>query len=94
MITKLQAKKQFELYTGHKLNKEIVEEAHQFICKIEDKMKPKCFILDVDGVLTSGQFLYSEIAKEYKVFGPDDADALNILKNYFKYILLVLIKRI
>ena len=30
MITKLQAKKQFELYTGHKLNKEIVEEAHQF----------------------------------------------------------------
>lgn len=30
MITKLQAKKQFELYTGHKLNKEIVEEAHKF----------------------------------------------------------------
>lgn len=47
-------------------------------------MKPKCFILDVDGVLTSGQFLYSEIAKEYKVFGPDDADALNILKNYLQ----------
>ena len=54
MITKLQAKKQFELYTGHKLNKEIVEEAHQFyMLKSKDKMKPKCFILDVDGVLTS-----------------------------------------
>ncbi len=30
MITKLQAKKQFELYTGFRLNKEIVEEAYQF----------------------------------------------------------------
>ncbi len=47
-------------------------------------MKPKCFILDVDGVVTSGQFLYSENGKKYKIFGPDDADALNILKSYLQ----------
>ena len=40
------------------------------------------FIIDVDGVLTTGQFLYSAEGKQYKIFGPDDADALNILKNY------------
>ena len=45
-------------------------------------MKPKCFILDVDGVITSGQFLYSEEGKSYKIFGPDDADALKILNTY------------
>ena len=47
-------------------------------------MKPKCFVLDVDGVLTSGQFLYSDIGKKYKFFGPDDSDALNILKQYLQ----------
>ena len=32
----------------------------------------KVFILDVDGVMTTGQFLYSETGKQMKVFGPDD----------------------
>jgi len=41
----------------------------------------KNFIIDVDGCLTTGQFLYSAKGKVYKVFGPDDADALSILKN-------------
>jgi 3-deoxy-D-manno-octulosonate 8-phosphate phosphatase (KDO 8-P phosphatase) len=45
-------------------------------------MKPKCFILDVDGVMTTGQFLYSKKGKEFKVFGPDDSDALKILKEF------------
>ena len=39
------------------------------------------FILDVDGVLTSGNFFYSADGKVMKVFGPDDNDALS-LKNY------------
>ena len=42
----------------------------------------KVFILDVDGVLTTGQFIYSNNGKIYKIFGPDDSDALNILKKY------------
>lgn len=41
----------------------------------------KNFIIDVDGCLTTGQFLYSAKGKIYKVFGPDDSDALSILKN-------------
>ena len=40
----------------------------------------KHFILDVDGVMTTGQFLYSEEGKAYKVFGPDDADGLALVK--------------
>lgn len=41
----------------------------------------KNFIIDVDGCLTTGQFLYSAKGKVMKVFGPDDADALSILKE-------------
>lgn len=46
------------------------------------KCKPVCFILDVDGVMTTGQFFYTELGKVMKVFGPDDNDALSLLKNY------------
>jgi len=42
-------------------------------------IRPKHFIMDVDGVLTTGHFLYSEIGKQFKVFGPDDHDALVLL---------------
>ena len=44
--------------------------------------KPRAFILDVDGVMTTGQFLYSAEGKAYKVFGPDDHDALLLLKPH------------
>ena len=44
-------------------------------------MKPENFIIDVDGVLTTGQFYYSDKGKILKVFGKDDADALNLLKD-------------
>lgn len=44
--------------------------------------KPVCFILDVDGVMTTGQFFYTELGKVMKVFGADDNDALSLLKNY------------
>lgn len=42
------------------------------------------FVLDVDGVLTTGQFLYSKNGKEFKVFGPDDNDGLSLLKPFLK----------
>jgi 3-deoxy-D-manno-octulosonate 8-phosphate phosphatase (KDO 8-P phosphatase) len=44
--------------------------------------RPQCFILDVDGVMTSGEFFYSADGKVMKVFGPDDNDALSLLKQY------------
>ncbi len=47
-------------------------------------MKPEMFVLDVDGVLTTGQFLYSKNGKEFKVFGPDDNDGLSLLKPFLK----------
>jgi 3-deoxy-D-manno-octulosonate 8-phosphate phosphatase (KDO 8-P phosphatase) len=43
--------------------------------------KPKCFILDVDGVMTTGHFLYTAEGKVIKIFGPDDNDGLSLLKN-------------
>lgn len=45
---------------------------------------PKCFILDVDGVMTSGQFLYSADGKQMKIFGPDDNDGLGLLNQYIE----------
>ena len=46
--------------------------------------EPKFLIIDVDGVMTTGQFFYSEKGKVFKVFGPDDNDALSILSRYIK----------
>jgi len=42
---------------------------------------PKVFLLDVDGVMTTGQFGYTAEGKSMKIFGPDDNDALSLLKN-------------
>lgn len=39
------------------------------------------FILDVDGVMTTGQFFYDTGGKCYKVFGADDNDALKVLQK-------------
>ena len=47
-------------------------------------MSFKVFILDVDGVMTTGQSLYSEAGKQMKVFGPDDNDGLRLLNPYLK----------
>lgn len=44
--------------------------------------KPKCLILDVDGVMTTGQFFYNEEGKYIKCFGPDDNDGLSLLREY------------
>ena len=48
------------------------------------KIDKKVFILDVDGVLTTGQFFYTENGKAMKVFGPDDNDGLGLLKPYIE----------
>jgi len=42
----------------------------------------KTVILDVDGVLSTGSMYYSGEGKIFKKFGPDDADALRILRKY------------
>lgn len=45
---------------------------------------PKFFIIDVDGVMTDGQFHYTVDGKVAKIFGPEDSDALNLLKDNLK----------
>lgn len=45
---------------------------------------PEAFVLDVDGVLTDGGFYYSSQGKQFKMFGPDDNDALSLLRAYVK----------
>ena len=47
-------------------------------------IKPKVFLLDVDGVLTNGEFIYSNKGKMLKIFGPDDHDALTLLLPYIE----------
>jgi 3-deoxy-D-manno-octulosonate 8-phosphate phosphatase (KDO 8-P phosphatase) len=42
---------------------------------------PLVFILDVDGVMTTGQFLYTDQGKAMKIFGADDNDGLSLLKD-------------
>ena len=44
----------------------------------------KVFIIDVDGVLSTGQFLYTTEGKVMKVFGPDDNDGLSLLKPHLE----------
>lgn len=41
----------------------------------------KHFVTDVDGVLNTGHFLYTEDGKFAKVFGPHDKDGLEIIKG-------------
>jgi 3-deoxy-D-manno-octulosonate 8-phosphate phosphatase (KDO 8-P phosphatase) len=48
--------------------------------------KVKNLVLDVDGVMTSGQFFYDKEGKCLKVFGPDDNDALSILSQFVNII--------
>jgi len=50
--------------------------------------KPKYFVLDVDGVLSTGQFIYSNEGKLYKVFGAHDSDGLNLIKDTFNIIFI------
>lgn len=58
-----------------------------------DDFKPQILILDVDGVMTTGQFLYSENGKEYKVFGPHDNDGIKLIQDKIKVIFISADKR-
>jgi 3-deoxy-D-manno-octulosonate 8-phosphate phosphatase (KDO 8-P phosphatase) len=57
------------------------------------KKVPRIFVLDVDGVMTTGQFLYSKSGKVYKVFGPHDADGLKMLKGKLDILFVTADKR-
>ena len=52
--------------------------------KKQIKMIPTNFVLDLDGVFTDGKFYYSQDGKYMKVFGADDHDCINVLKQFMK----------
>jgi 3-deoxy-D-manno-octulosonate 8-phosphate phosphatase KdsC-like HAD superfamily phosphatase len=47
-------------------------------------MKITHFVLDVDGVLNTGHFIYGVEGKMFKVFGPHDKDGLKLLDPHMK----------
>jgi len=53
----------------------------------------KVFIIDVDGVMTTGQFFYSEKGKEYKIFGPHDNDGIKMIQEKIKILFISADKR-
>jgi 3-deoxy-D-manno-octulosonate 8-phosphate phosphatase (KDO 8-P phosphatase) len=56
-------------------------------------MKKLNLILDVDGVMTTGQFFYSADGKVFKVFGPHDADGLKMIKDMVNIVFITADKR-
>ena len=44
--------------------------------------KPSHLILDLDGVLTDGKFIYSKSGKTYKAFSVDDHDGIKLVQNF------------
>lgn len=50
--------------------------------------KPSLFILDVDGVLSTGQFLYDSNGKQFKIFGAHDSEGLQIISKFIKTIFI------
>lgn len=56
-------------------------------------MKPEFLILDVDGVMTTGRFFYSEEGKIFKEFGPHDSDGLKMLRDKIKIMFITADKR-
>ncbi len=50
--------------------------------------KSVVLVLDLDGVLTDGKIYQSSTAKLFKVFGPDDHDALILAKNYMEVVVV------
>lgn len=53
----------------------------------------KNFVIDVDGVLTTTDLIYSKDGKILKIFGPDDHDALNVLKKFMNIVFITRDKR-
>lgn len=50
-------------------------------------------IFDVDGVMTTGQFLYSKNGKEYKIFGAHDNDGIKLIQEKIKVVFISADKR-
>lgn len=48
---------------------------------MQKQFNPTVFVLDVDGVLTTGHFIYTTSGKSMKIFGPDDNDGLSMLSS-------------
>lgn len=46
-------------------------------------------VLDIDGVLTTGQMLYDDTGKKYKIFGPHDKDGLKIINKYIDDVVFI-----
>lgn len=49
---------------------------------------PITLVLDVDGVLTDGKIYSSQEGKLFKVFGPDDHDAINLIKKKLRVVVV------
>lgn len=55
--------------------------------------KAKVFVIDVDGVLSTGQFYYSESGKAFKVFGPHDNDGIKMIKKKIEILFITADRR-
>ena len=44
---------------------------------------PRYLVIDIDGVMTTGTFQYSEKGKIIKTFGAHDNDGLKFSKKFF-----------
>lgn len=75
-----QAAEQFKIYTGYEAPQVLILKTLSNLKNSAHKNKLN-FIIDVDGVMTTGQFLYSANGKAYKVFGPHDADGLKMIRD-------------
>ncbi|HCR36078.1 TPA: phosphatase [Candidatus Woesebacteria bacterium] len=56
-------------------------------------MEKMDLIIDVDGVMTTGQFLYDSKGKSHKIFGPHDADGLKLIKDKLNILFISADKR-
>ena len=75
-----QAVEQFKIYTGYEVSQSFISKTLNDLTN-STNAKSLNFIIDVDGVMTTGQFLYSANGKTYKIFGPHDTDGLKMIKD-------------
>lgn len=60
---------------------------------MKKKIKLKNLVLDVDGVFTTGQFLYTADGKFAKVFGPHDNDGIKLISKVMNVVCVSADKR-
>ena len=54
---------------------------------------PRYLVIDIDGVMTTGTFQYSEKGKIIKTFGAHDNDGLKFVKKFFKILFITADKK-